>query len=126
LRRVLMSQYGFLSCLVALAVDQPPTPISEEIKGVTLDLTPAWQCRMIPSQSRGTRFSFTTVTAIGPPITTQRHDRPLALRYAIRFAIRTAVFERAAQRGSGGHPCAIRRARRKPSLSRNLCDVLNV
>jgi hypothetical protein len=24
LRRALMSQYGFLSCLVALAVDQPP------------------------------------------------------------------------------------------------------
>jgi len=56
LRRVLISQYGFLSCLVTLAVDQPPTPISEEIKGVTLDLTPAWQCRMTPSQSKGTRF----------------------------------------------------------------------
>ena len=52
LRRVLMSQYGFLSCLVALAVDQPPTPISEEIKGVTLDLTPAWQCRMTPPNRR--------------------------------------------------------------------------
>ena len=41
LRRVLMFQYEFLSRFVALAVDQPAMPISDEVKGATLDLTPA-------------------------------------------------------------------------------------
>ena len=38
LRRVLMSQYRFLSCLVALVVNEPATPTGEEVIGISLDL----------------------------------------------------------------------------------------
>ena len=109
-RRGSMSQYQFLSRFVALAVDQPAMPIGEAVKGATLDLTPAWQCRVIPFRLKGVRLFDCNYdrnrAAQLPPI-----GHPLALRYAARFAIRTAIFKRAAQRGSTEHLCAPRRAR---------------
>ena len=39
MRRALMFQYRFLPCFVALPLQHPPTPTSEEIKGATFDLT---------------------------------------------------------------------------------------
>ena len=66
LRRAVMSQYVFLSRFVALAVGQPAMPIAKRSRH-DLDLTSAWQCRMIPLQSRERGFSSVTVTALGPP-----------------------------------------------------------
>src|SRR5260370_39735394 len=85
--------------LCCTAIERPATPISEAVKGATLDLTPAWQCWRIPFLPKGgSVFGCTYDRNRAAQLPSIGH--PLAFRYAACFAVGTAIFTRPAQRGS--------------------------